>query len=392
MKKFLAYLKEKRTVTSLLVICLAILFYMLLGNLTGVRDAIGGMLAILSPLIGGAVIAYLLDPLARWIQRRCFGKMKMLRTARVLAVVIAFVFVLAVFILLIMTMVPQVLDSLGMLLDNITYYFANAEETVSGLAAAYPVLELNVDKVMDTLQEWLNKITALMANNLDTILATSYRAGSKVFNFVLEIVMSLYILLDRENIFRSIRRWSRSRLSLETCQRWHTVLARGDKIFTGFLGGNVLDSVIIGVANFILMKIFAMPYALLISAIVGVTNFIPTFGPIIGAVPSALILLLIDPWDALWFLVFTVGLQTLDPYLIKPLLFGDVTGLRPLWVLAAVIIGGRMFGIWGMVFGIPLLAVVSQLLHEQVDKRLEARGLDCEGMPKPPEPSPAREE
>ncbi len=386
MKKLLEYLKERRTLSALLIILIAIVFYMLLANFTDIRTAIAKLFSILSPLFAGAFLAYLLDPFARLLDRTLFKKIPRRRAARVLSVLLAFFTVLAVFIVLLVTIVPQVLDSLGVLLGNIGGYFTEAEAALTALVTRFPEFDISLDELFDTWSGWLTNITTLITDNLNTIIETSYRAGSRVFNFVLSVVMSLYILLDKENIFRSIKRWAHSRMKLEKYDRYYFLLKRADGIFIGFLGGNVLDCLIVGMANFIVMKILGMPYALLISVIVGVTNFIPTFGPIIGAVPSLLILLLIKPMYALEFLILAVVLQTLDPYLLKPLLFGDATGLRPLWVLAAVIIGGRLFGVWGMVFGIPMLAVISQLMHEGVDKRLERLGLNAEGEPVEPAP------
>lgn len=383
MKKLLAYLKERRTLSALLVILVSVLFYMLLDHFGDVRKAVVWLFGVLSPLLLAALIAYLLDPFARWLEKALFCRMKQHRAARVLSVVLAFVAVLALFILLIATLVPQLINSAGLLLSNLKTYFADAEAAISQFAQRYPQLDISLDGILNTLSTWLDKLTQSAANNMDTILTTSYKAGSKVLNFVLSVVMSLYILLDKENILYAIRRWAHSRMKPEKYERVHSLIHQADRIFIGFLGGNVLDSIIIGVLNFIAMKILGMPYALLISAVVGVTNFIPTFGPIIGAVPSLFLLLLIRPLSALEFLILTIVLQSLDPYVIKPLLFGDVTGLRPLWVMVGVVIGGRLFGIWGMVFGIPLLAVLTSLLREHVDSRLRAQGLDDNGNPLP---------
>ena len=129
------------------------------------------------------------------------------------------------------------------------------------------------------------------------------------------------------------------------------------------------------------MVILDMPYPLLISVIVGVTNFIPTFGPFIGAIPSLIIILLVRPLDALWFLLWTLVLQFTDGNILKPNLFKGPTGLRPLWVLASIIIGGRLFGIVGMILGIPLLSIVSSILEENISKRLAKRGYDDNGDP-----------
>lgn len=381
MKKLLEYLKDRRTVSTLLVILISVLFFVLLLNLASIRQFISGAFSIISPLLFGAFLAYLLDPFARFLNRSLFKKIRRQRASRVLSVSVAFTLVLSVFVVLLVTVVPQVLDSLGILLSNIGGYFSDAEGTLTAFLERFPGFGLSLEDLLAKWKEWLDDITVFITKNLNTILQTSYKAGSKMLNFLLSVVMSLYILLDKENILRGIRRWAHSCFKIEKYRRYENLISRANAIFIGFLGSNILDSLIIGIANFIIMTILGMPYALLISVIVGFTNFIPTFGPVVGAGISLLILLLIKPMYALEFLILAVVLQCIDPYLLKPLLFGDATGLRPLWVLAAVIIGGRLFGVWGMVFGIPVLAVISQLMNESVDRRLAKLGLDSEGEP-----------
>ena len=213
---------------------------------------------------------------------------------------------------------------------------------------------------------------------LGGILDASYRVGTSVVNFLLSLVISVYILLDKDKLIKTYNKWSYLLISESVYNEHRDFLRRCNVVFKNYIGGNVADTIIIGVATFIFMLIMKMPYALLISTIAGITNLIPTFGPIIGAVPCLFILILVNPWHALWYLIFVIVIQMLDGNVIKPLLFSDSTGLSPLGVLLAIIIGGRLLGIVGMLLGIPVFALVSEIATHQIEKRLKAKGCDLD--------------
>ena len=158
-------------------------------------------------------------------------------------------------------------------------------------------------------------------------------------------------------------------LPIQAHSRLRTFFRQCNHIVLRYFGSDLLDSLLVGVANAIFMLIFRMPYVALISVIVGVTNLLPTFGPVIGAVPAALILLLVDPWKALWFVIWTMVLQTIDGYVIKPLLYGDTLGLPAVWVLVSIIVGGRIFGVLGVLLAIPFAAICSYLLDKIILKK-----------------------
>jgi predicted PurR-regulated permease PerM len=153
---------------------------------------------------------------------------------------------------------------------------------------------------------------------------------------------------------------------------------RCNSILIRYIGCDILDGLIVGAANFIFMLITGMPYNLLLSVVVGVTNLAPTFGPILGGVIGAFVLVLVNPWYALWFIIFTIILQTMDGYVIKPKLFGDSLGVSAVWILVSIIVGGRMFGVWGIMLAIPFAAIFDYVYRDMILKRLNKKNIKPE--------------
>jgi len=393
MKKFLAYFKTPKVISGLIITFCGIAFYLLLSHISGVGDFFSGVLNVLSPFIWAAIFAYILNPAVNFFENRAFGKMKKRKAAHVLSVIIAYIVAIAVLVLLVALLIPQLADSVMLLVNNLEGYFNGLRNTLLSLENKFSFIDFNVDEFMGSFSEWMKTAATWVSDNIGQIADASYKVGSGVFTFFLSLILSIYILLDKQHIRRIIKRVSAAVVRRESWPRFRANALRADRIFTNFLAGNIIDALIIGVANFLFMIILGMPYPVLLSVIVMVTNFIPTFGPIIGAIPCLLIIVLVNPLDALWFLIWTIVLQTIDGNLLKPLLFGDYTGLRPIWVLIAIILCGRLFGVAGMILGIPLFAVLSEPIENAINRKLSARGLDENGdvsEEKPPEKEPPK--
>ena len=377
-KKLFERLKSKKYFVMFLVAAGAITYYMFLQKFDSVRSFFAGVLTALNPFIWGGAIAYLLNPIAKFFERTLFGKMKKEKVAHTLSVLLTLLVALAVMAVLTITIVPQIVSSFVMLFNNLEGYFNVLQKTLNRLAASIPFIDpdtLNIDKLIGSWEQIFMSISDWIVKNIDGIIGGAYKLGNGVFNGVISVIFSIYVLLDKKDL-----------------KRFGEIVRKSNRIFLVYIGGSLLDSLIVGVANYIFMLIMGMPYSLLISAIVAITNLIPNFGPFIGAVPSGLILLLVDPWDALWFIIFTLILQFLDGNVIKPLLFSDSTGLRPVWVLISIIIGGHIMGIVGMLIGIPVFAILSFLINEALATRLPKRGYDLDGHKLPDEQPPAPEQ
>ncbi len=383
MKKILKYFKSPGTVSKLLIVLIGILFYMLLKNLAAIYGWVAQAISVFATVIWGGVIAYLLNPIVRFCDQKIFCKMKNRRAGHTLGVILTFVVVLAAVALLFVAIIPQLVESGKLLITNLQGYFDSFKSLLASWQERFDFLDLDIDALVGSWSDLFTKATDWVSENIEGIINTSYKVGSGVFNVVIAIVFAIYIEIDKENLKRGFRRLCVAWFEPQSVLHINSLLRRGNRICMAFFGGNLLDALLIAVVNFLFMVIFGMPYPLLISAIVGITNLIPTFGPFIGAVPSLLIIILVEPIYALWFLIWTIVLQQVDGNVIKPLLFGNTTGLRPFWVLFAIVIGGKLFGVVGMLLGIPVFAMLSYLVEDRLTVRLAKRGLDREGNPLP---------
>lgn len=374
MKNFWAKIDWPKTVSYIIVGCAGVLFYIILTNFAGVRSVFSALWSYVAPFFSGAVIAYLLNPISVFFENKLFGRMKKRFAAHALGVALTILCALLVIGLLIYAVVPQLVSSAATLVGNLDGYLAGARSWISALDAKYPFLNLDPDSIVGPWDKLVPVVTTWLQDNIKKILGTSIQVGSRFVTALISFVIAIYMMLDKAGLKRSATRLVND-LMPNRKDRFFQVARRGDQIFMRYIGYNLLDSLIIGVANFIAMVLFGMPYPLLISVIVGVTNFIPTFGPIIGAVPSAMLILIIDPLSALWFIVLCVVLQTIDANVIKPLLFGDSTGLSPLWVLVSIVVCGRMFGVLGMILGVPLFALLASLIEEALQRREAKLGI-----------------
>ena len=224
------------------------------------------------------------------------------------------------------------------------------------------------------MQEWIQKLMGMLSQSLTGIINatinTTISITSTVVNVFVGIVISIYLWVSKETFFAQIKKFLYAFCPDRFVERMVRLVHSSNKIFSGFVIGKILDSLIIGILCYIGMRLIGIPYALLISVLVGVTNVIPYFGPFIGAIPSILLLLLIDPLEALWFAIFVTVLQQVDGNIIGPKILGDSTGLSAFWVIFAVTFFGGLFGFAGMLIGVPLFAVLYALVKEASENRL----------------------
>ena len=370
MKNKLNKVLSRRAVAYLIVACTSVLFYVLLNNFDDVRKFFVSVWDIFMPFISGVVIAYLLNPIVRFFEDKLLGRMKARHAAHVISVVATVLLALVFIGLVFYFILPQLFQSISKLVTNLEGYFNALKGLLSDLNERLHWLDINVEEVIGTWSSLFSKVVGLAKNNLTDIVDFSLKFGTGLFNSLIVLVMSVYILIDRDRITRGLERYKKALLPEKWVAPFDSFCKKSNRIILNFYGMNLVDAMIIGVLNFILMSAFGMEYSLLISVIVGLTNFIPSFGPIIGAVPSALLLVLVNPLHALIFLIFTVVLQTIDPYVIKPLLFKGGTGLTSVEVLLSIVLFGRLAGITGMLIGVPAFAILSMIVEYFISARL----------------------
>ena len=367
--KFNRDLPEKRWAAYSIATCSAVLLYVLLGNLPSIVRGFSAFLSYISPVLMGVIIAYVLDPVAKVYQRYLFRWIKSPRRARILSCVVAILSVTIFLIVLMVALVPQIVSSIATLVGNVGNYAASARNLLGELEHFAAEHNVDISSVTEAGDSLVATLARLIPNNLGSIVNTSFNIGKSAFTAIISFILAIYFLLDKEPIGRAVSRLFRAVLPKARYEETMSFWKRSNSILMRYVAFDLLDGLIIGVANYIFMKISRMDYATLISVLVGVTNLAPTFGPIIGGAIGAFILVLINPWHALWFLIFTFILQTIDGYVLKPRLFGGSLGVSSVWILIALVVGGRIFGVAGILLAIPFAAIVSFVFTDYVERR-----------------------
>ena len=356
-------------------ISLSILFFFLIYRFQGFGDAISKLTGILMPFIYGAVIAYLLKPVCNCVEdflRRLLPE-KMGTAANMLAVTISLLFGILVVYALIMMIVPQLITSVTTLYytarNNLNDFvdWASHQEIIASNQKLLDFIETSYDNLQDTLD---NIVRTKLVPSMQSLLSGA-ALGVMSFvtflkNIIIGVIVSVYLLASRKKFGQQ------GKLILYSLvkPRWADIILEeilyADKMFGGFINGKILDSAIIGVLCYIACLIFKFPSALLVSVIIGVTNVIPFFGPFIGAIPATLLILIQNPIKALWFVLFVLVLQQVDGNIIGPKILGNTTGLSSFWVLFAILLFGGLWGFVGMIIGVPLFAVIYDVLKKFV--------------------------
>ena len=356
-------------------ISLSILFFFLIYRFQGFGDAISTLTGILMPFIYGAVIAYLLKPVCNCIEdflRRIFPE-KMRGAANMLAVAASLLFGLLLIYALFMMIVPQLITSVTSLYytarSNINQFvdWASRQEIVASNQKLLDFIETSYDTLQANLDSWFKTTLIPSMQNILSGAAVGVMNVVVFFkNVVIGLVVSVYLLASRKKFGQQGKLVLYSLIKPHWADLILEEVSYADKMFGGFINGKILDSAIIGVLCYIACLIFKFPSALLVSVIIGVTNVIPFFGPFIGAVPATLLILIQNPIKALWFVLFVLVLQQVDGNIIGPKILGNTTGLSSFWVLFAILLFGGLWGFVGMIIGVPLFAVIYDVIKKLV--------------------------
>lgn len=360
------------------VVGACIAFYLLLNNLGYFLGRIGIFINILSPFAGGIVIAYILDPMVKFFYAKLFKEKK---GARGFAILLAYAVAILLLMLLAWLVVPQIVNSIGMLFTNFPSYIQGVQEMLLYVQSEYGIDLQQATKMLDDSEAMVKEIYAMATNAMPQIVAS---IGSVASNFVAiftSIAASIYMLADKDHLLHQLRTLAHAFLPEKVASNTLRICHYANVNFTGFFVGKIIDSAIIGVITFVAMTILRLDFAVLISVFIGITNIIPVFGPFIGAIPSVFILLLIDPLQAVIFCVLILIIQQLDGNFIGPKILGSSIGISALWILFSIVVGGDLFGIVGMVVGVPVFATLYGLAQEFVHYALDKRGIDSDGNP-----------
>lgn len=371
-------------------LCVVVLFSVLIGKIGIVFHFLGRFFSALTPILIGCVIAYLLTPVMNTIKyfilkglRHVFKDAKEKTLYRVAVVVSVFI-TISLFLFLLFsffaTLIPQLRDSVVQLYEKVPDYIKTARDWVAKVFKNNPQFDKLVGNSLSNLEVSLSDVLKnKLLPNMDTVIATissGIIGGIRfILDFLIGVIVAVYILGSKDELSAQGKKLIFTCFNKKRGTRILSALDYINGVFGGFINGKIVDSIIIGILCYIFCSIVSMPYTMLVSVIIGVTNIIPFFGPFIGAVPSAILILVDEPKMCLIFVIFIIILQQLDGNVIGPLILGDSTGLSGLWVLFAILVGGNMFGFIGMIVGVPAFACIYTLMTIFLRNGLQKRGI-----------------
>lgn len=377
-------------VTAFLVIAASLLFYYLLFHQTSVRTAFHNVLDILSPLIAALILAYVISPIINFLEQRVIGTLlakrnitpsvrakKLIRALLILLMYVGIIFALYG---LIATLIPELFSSITNIILNFSNYVNNIQDFVTKLLTNYPEMQQSADQYISTfsvkLSNWLtNDLMPMLRDFLVNLSGQLVNMVTFFKNLLLGAIVAIYMLYHKEKYIAKLKKAVYSLLGLEHGNALIRDCQYINQEFSGFLVGKVIDSLIIGVICYLVTNLIGTPYALLVSVIIGVTNIIPFFGPFLGAIPSLVLILLIDPLQALYFLIFVILLQQFDGNFLGPKILGETTGVSSFLIIISILIGGGFMGVFGMIIAVPVCAILCTVCRNFSERRLDKHAL-----------------
>ncbi len=364
------------TIITATIITMIVLFFI---NLQYFGNALLALLGILAPFMVGFAAAYLLYRPASFIERCWFGFVEHGKPRpglrRALSIFTLFVIIFGIFMLLVYFIIPQLFANAALLVRNIPLYLTELEDGLTGWLQSINLYTPEVQQSIVDFQSTFLNFTTLLNTVMSELPKFISTVSTGLFNFFVGMIVCVYVLYSRERFLRQTKKLIYSIFKKEFAYKFMGVFKYSNDVFLGFIMGTLISCVFVGASTFIFMSIAHMPYALLISVLVGVMNVVPFFGPFLGAIPSVIILFMVDPFYALLFIIFTLILQQVDGNIILPKLIGMNVGVSAFWVLFALLLGGGLFGFWGLVLGVPVFAVIYSLISTLINNTLKRKAV-----------------
>lgn len=379
-------------VTALVVLVLSVLFNYLLQNSYSIGEAVQKVWKISAPIVDGIVIAFLVNPLVKWFEKSVFPifdkkivdyknlpKYKK-NIVRIVSILLSYIVILLLLACFVISVIPQIKDSVLDIYDKFPMYKTNFLNWIENLNTKYPEIAKYTTSIMeeyeDSFENWKQSVLLPWLQNFATgVSIYVVNIFSAISDLIVGFVISLYILSKKETFKGQFKKIIYSIFNVKNGNIIIKNTRMANDKFSGFIVGKIIDSIIIGIICFIGCSILKLHYPILLSIIIGVTNIIPFFGPIFGAIPTTLLLILIDPLEALYFLIFVIILQLVDGNIIGPKILGSSTGISSFWVIFAITLFGGFWGVPGMIIGVPLFAVIYSLIQSLLDIGLKNKEL-----------------
>lgn len=375
------YLAIGLTAILVVMICIAIFFVIL--RFDGLFSSFQKILQSLQAIVVGLIVAYLLNPIVKWFERFLYKRSrqkskelphKQCQKIRAASVAFAMAIFLAIIVVLIWLIIPQLVVCIEDIVLSMNEKVQNLTEWVDRLTKQNSAISGKLDTFIADgsvyLEDWLRKNVLQQSDFIANITTGVYNVVRAIFNVIIGFIVSVYVLMTKEKFIGQAKKIIYAIFRPRYGNVVMEVGRKADEVFGGFFIGKIIDSLIIGCICFVSLAILRMPYVALVSVIVGVTNIIPFFGPYIGAIPSAILIFLVDPMKGIYFIIFIIVLQQVDGNVIGPKILGNTTGVSSFWVLFAILLFGGMWGVVGMVIGVPLFAVIYDIIRKLVYRGL----------------------
>lgn len=366
---------KRKWVSYTIATCSAVILFMILSNLEGIFSGFSSLYGFIRPIVTGIVIAYVFNPVAKLFESKVFKKVKKESTKWAISVAFTIIVIVLAVVLLFVALIPQLVDSVATFLSNVGGYVDALQELLREFENNTPshIFGVDLSAIANFGEKILGTIGTSFSGSVSEVVNTSASIGKSLFDAILAFILAIYLLLDKKKLKSAFSYLMELIMKPESYSNTADFIRRCNDIMIRYISFDIIDGIIVGVVNFIFMLIAGMPYSVLVSFVVGITNLAPTFGPIVGGAIGGFILVLVNPWFGLAFIVFTIILQTFDGYILKPKLFGGSLGVSPLMILISIILGGRLFGVVGILLAIPVSAIIDFTWKDYALKKLEEK-------------------
>lgn len=339
-------------------------------NIGSLFSFIKDFINVLSPFIWGIFFAFIMAKFANFLEKKLPNKLSF-KTKRLISSILSVILLILILVIIVLIITPQLAESIKKLTSVISKFSASPIEWVKKVEVNSKLPNSIVELLYEYSNTLISSIWTFIKTSVPSIINITVNTVSGLLNFVIGFIVALYMLIDRERIIEAFRRFFKAFTSKKTYVKLTVIYNMSISKFYKFFEGKIIDSLLIGVLCFIIMSILGLDFAMLISVIVAITNVIPFFGPFIGGIPSGLILLMVDPTQAIVFGIMILVLQQIEGNIIEPKILGDSVGLSSLWIMFAILVGGAYFGFFGMLLGVPIFSVIYYLVKEEIDNRLD---------------------
>lgn len=360
------------------IMLIGIAFYFTFLRIDEVKGWLSGIVSLVSPFIFGVVIAFLLDKPMLLIERQ-LKKLKLnQRWARTFSAILSLLLGILVVVMFFVLIGPQLVDSVSSLIDQTPAMVEAFVGHVMNFLGKHNIEPTIFNQIFgeNFINETITKLTSVLTEMLPKVIVIGSKVTSTIINLLVGIIAGLYMMLEKENFIKAIKSVNYAFLKKDVADYLTRFANITSRVFNDFILGKALDSLIIGILTYLLMTFFKMPFAPLLSVIVGITNMIPVFGPFIGAIPGIFILTIYDISAGFYFALLILAIQQLDGNIIGPIILGDRLGLPSLAILFSVVVGGGLFGIVGMFIGVPIFAIIYIAVSEVVEKKLKDKHIE----------------